>query len=86
MIFLDVSWFLYKYLEDPFLEKTLESIPRSYKISKDSVRVYSSRIVRITKNIFQLQGSKKVLRLAQGKKSFRATCPKGKLEFKFFFF
>ena len=32
----------------------------------------------------QLNCKKRNLRLAQGKKNLRATCPKGKLEFKFF--
>ena len=35
--------------------------------------------------ICQLNCKKNNLRLAQGKQNLRATCPKGKLEFKFFF-
>ena len=36
------------------------------------------------KVIYQLNHKKSNLRLAQGKQNLRATCPKGKLEFKFF--
>ena len=35
--------------------------------------------------ICQLNCKNSNLRLAQGKQTVRATCPKGKLEFKFFF-